>query len=264
MQRRWGWRSGVCGALSAIAQACALAQVAPPQVAYEPVGLGWSANEVERTGTRQMAALLQRAHAAQALGCRQHCQRLERIFERLLPVARAQTARSSGLPWSLTVVRLADVDAMALPGGQLLVSEHFIDQRALSDEALAFVLAHEMSHSILEHERQALTYARNLLPRQVPRTVQDIYTEMDYNFRLLKSLEPVMQQGELEADELGLLMASAAGFDPEKQLAFLQSEAQDAPQRRALVSTHPAALRRLQALHERLPLAQRMWDASDH
>ena len=33
-----------------------------------------------------------------------------------------------------------------------------------------------------------------------------------------------MQQGELEADDLGLLMASAAGFAPQGQLAFLVHE----------------------------------------
>ena len=57
---------------------------------------------------------------------------------------------------------------MALPGGQVLISEAFVRSRGLSDEALAFVLGHEMAHSILEHERQTLHFARMLLPRKRP------------------------------------------------------------------------------------------------
>ena len=76
-------------------------------------------------------------------------------------------------------------------------------------ETLAFVLAHEMIHSILEDERQALTYAQLLLPRQIVRSVTDMYVEIELNASLLMAMEPVMQQGEYEADELGMLLASA-------------------------------------------------------
>ena len=80
-------------------------------------------------------------------------------------------------------------------------------------ETLAFVLAHEMIHSILEDERQALSYAQLLLPRQIVRSVTGMQVEIDCNASLLMAMEPVMQQGEYEADELGMLLASAAGFD---------------------------------------------------
>ena len=40
---------------------------------------------------------------------------------------------------------------------------------------MQLVLAHEMIHSILGHERQALTYAQLLLPRQIVRSVKDMY-----------------------------------------------------------------------------------------
>ena len=156
------------------------------------------------------------------------------------------------------MVRLPDVDALALPGGQVIVSESFIDQRALSDDALAFVLAHEMAHSLLEHERQALTFARLLLPRDVPRTVSDMYTEIDYNFALLQAMEPVLHQGELEADELGLLLASVAGFAPDRQLAFIEREAAEDARRRPLLSTHPSPQLRLEKLRASLPLARRL------
>jgi predicted Zn-dependent protease len=228
------------------------------QLAYEPVALDWSAAEVERASAGPVEAIVQRAARDGQLGCRHACDRLQRIFARLVTLARRQTARSARLPWSLTVLRSPDVEAMALPGGQVLISETFIAAHALGDEALAFVLAHEMAHSILEHERQTLHFARLLLPRDVPRSVADVYTEIDLNFGLLKSLEPVLQQGEFEADELGLLLASAAGYAPSRQLRFIEQEARRTPGAVPLVQTHPAARQRLQRLRARLPLALRL------
>ena len=226
---------------------------------YEPVALGWTAAEVEGASDGSLRDIAQRAQRQQGLGCARHCRRLARIFDRLLAPARAQSSAAAARDWSLTVVRLPDIEAMALPGGQVIVSEHFIDARGLSDAALAFVLAHEMAHSILEHERQALTFARMLLPRQVHRSVSDMYTEMEFNIRLLKAMEPVMQQGELEADELGLLLAARAGYAPEDQMAFIEEEvAMEAGGARPVVATHPSARLRLEKLRERLPLARRL------
>jgi predicted Zn-dependent protease len=228
-------------------------------LSYEPVGLAWTAREVEQASLGSLQTLTQRATREKKLGCQRHCKRLTRIFNRLLPHARAQSLAALRRDWSLTVVRLPGVDAMALPGGQIIISEDFIRANRLSDESIAFVLAHEMAHSILEHERQALTVARMLLPRDVNRTVDDIYTEMAFNHALFKALEPVMQQGELEADELGLLLAAKAGYAPEKQIAFIAREAAREIPLRPLVATHPTAKQRLQKLQERLPLAQRLF-----
>lgn len=92
--------------------------------------------------------MLWRTREAGPLGCMRHCERLECIFTRLVHHTLEQTARARSLPWTLTVVRLLDVEAMAMPGGQVFISKGFIDRRTTRDEALAFVLAHEMAHSI--------------------------------------------------------------------------------------------------------------------
>jgi len=232
------------------------------QLAYEPVGLGWSGEEVEHASAVQMDTLVARAERAGQLGCSAHCARLDRVFSRLVVEAQDQTARSAALAWSLLVVRLPDVNAFALPNGRLAISESFMDQQLPTDETLAFVLAHEMTHSILEHERQALTYAELLLPRQIVRSVKDMHVEMDFNASLLMAMEPVLQQGEYEADELGLLLASAAGFDPDRQIAFIEAQCRNDAGRLPLIATHPPACQRLQALQSLLPLARRQMPVS--
>ncbi len=232
------------------------------RVAYEPVALGWSAAEVERATAGNLEVIIARAKREGEFGCLRTCDRVRQIFDRLVTRARVQTERSRQLHWSLTVVRTADVEAMTLPGGQVLISEAFVDSYHLNDEALAFVLAHEMAHSILEHERQTLHFARMLLPREVPRSVADMYVELDYNFALLKSIEPMLQKGEFEADELGLLLASVAGYAPQAQLGFVEQEAQRDHEPSSLVRTHPPARQRLEQLRLRLPLAERLYAAA--
>ena len=250
------------GGLALATAACAASAAGPTfQLAYEPKGLDWSAAEVERSTRPQFDAIVRRAEQERLLGCEHHCERYKRIFERLVAVARVQTERARHLPWSLTIVRSPDVEAVALPGGEVLISESFVQARGLDDEALAFVLGHEMAHSILEHERQTLHMAHMLLPRNVPRNVADMYAELGFNHALLKSLEPVMQQGEYEADELGLLLAGAAGYEPRRQLAFIEQEVRrgDAP---SFIHTHPPAALRLERLRSQLPLAERVYAAA--
>lgn len=232
------------------------------QLVDEPQALGWSSAEVARAGAASLQAVVERAARDQALGCALHCERLNRIFQRLVVEAREQTAHAATLPWSLTVLRLPGEAAFALPDGQLVISETLIEDRGLSDEALAFVLAHEMAHSILEHERQLLTVGRLLLPRQVDRSVRDMYVEFAHNFGLLKTLEPVLHQGEFEADELGLLLAALAGHAPRRQIEFMQNEVAEDALRRPVSATHPPPLERLERLQSLLPLAVRLHERS--
>lgn len=228
----------------------------------EPHGLAWTAADVARHAAATLTRTVEQAAQAQQLGCARHCARLARIFDSLADELRTQTPRAATLAWSLTVVNLDGVDAFALPDGRIVISETLLDERDLSDEAVAFVLAHEMAHSLLEHERQFLSTALLLLPRHIRRSVDDVYVEIDHNLGLLKTLEPVLQQGEFEADELGLLLAASAGYTPRRQLEFLQHEVAESDRRLALVATHPPPLERLQRLIVRLPLAERLLEVA--
>ncbi len=245
-----------CCALCVLAAACGGALGV--QLVDEPRSLGWTAAEVAQAGAGSLQQAVAQAAAAGGLGCAQHCERLGRLFERLVAEARQQSPHADRLRWSLTVLRSPGVDAFSLPDGQVVISEALIEDRGLSDEALAFVLAHEMAHSLLEHERQLLTAGRLLLPRQVDRSVSDMYVEFEHNLGLLRTLEPVLHQGEFEADELGLLLAALAGHAPNRQLEFMQNEVAEDEHRRALSSTHPSPIDRLERLQARLPLAWRL------
>ena len=230
------------------------------QLIEAPSGLAWSAEAVSSVGARSAASVLARADAAGETGCHTHCDAIARVWLRLADVFAQQDERPHPFALMLHVIQSADVDAFATPDGTLVLSEAFVRRRDLDDAQLAFVIAHEASHTLLEHERQTLTAALALLPRNVPRTVDDVYVEFGFNIAVLRLLEPVMQQAELEADEVGLQLASLAGYPPEAQLRFLEVEAAGEKPADAVVATHPTAANRLMRLRSQLPLADRIYE----
>lgn len=236
-------------------------QAAALQLIDEPMGLAWTASEVAQAGASAATRVIGKAADAEGGECRTHCAAIARVWLRLAAVISAQQeGQAHPFVLSLHVVQSDDIDAFSAPDGTLVLSEDFVRRRQLDDAQLAFVLAHEASHVLLEHERQTLTAALSLLPRNVSRTVDDIYAEFGFNISVVMLLEPIMHQAEYEADEVGLQLAALAGYEPAEQLRFMEFEADAGAPRATVASTHPTAKSRLARLQTRLPLAERIFD----
>ncbi len=233
------------------------------QLIDEPKGLAWSSSEVAVAGVEATRLILADAERLHERGCRTHCLAIERVWMQLRTAFRdQQLVRQTALPLTLHVLQSDYLEAFAAPDGTVVLSEAFVRERELTEAQIAFVLAHEVVHVLLEHERETLTAALSLLPNSVKRTVSDVYVELDYNFDLLKSIEPSRHQAEFEADGWGIQLAAMAGYPPEEQLKFMESEAQREWATTALVSTHPSAESRLIQLRAQLPLSQRVYQQS--
>jgi len=173
-------------------------------------------------------------------------------------VASAQVDGGSAIPWKLIVVRSADDEAYALPSGRILISEVFIRNKLRSVEELAFVLAHEASHVILAHEADTLDIVQALLPHGVNQSVQGLYSEMDFDMGLLIQIAPLVQHMEEDADSAGLMLASLAGFNPDRASNYVKRMT-FSPARQSILATHPAGERRLSLLRKALPQARRIY-----
>jgi len=224
------------------------------------LGLAFTETEVIAHAQPAKAALLERIRQSGRLGCEAHCALVAAVWNSLRPVVAAQ--RNGRLvDLDLVVVRDLDINALSFPDGTIVVSESFIGRQALGPAELAFVLAHEAAHVLLQHERQSLTSMLALIPSRAQRSPRDVYVEMEFNyFAMSDSMQLVFHQVEREADELGLQLAALAGYSPHAQLRFLeQALARDLP-RQSIVSTHPDMASRLENLRRMLPLAQRLWE----
>jgi predicted Zn-dependent protease len=188
-----------------------------------------------------------------------YCEVVNKVWEALQPAFKAQESETA---LNLVVVRSPAFDALAFANGTVVISENFISRTGLDEAQIAFVLAHEASHILLQHERQTLTSMLALSPSRLARTPEDLYIEMEYNyFAMSDSFSFIFQQVEFEADETGMQLAALAGFEPQLQLKFMEQLALEVEES-SLYTTHPAASERLQRLRSQLPLALRIFQFS--
>ena len=85
----------------------------------------------------------------------------------------------------LVVLRSPDTEALSFADGTLVISENFIARSGLDEAQIGFVLSHEASHVLLQHERQTLTSMLAMLamlPSKSVRTQEDLYSELEYNY----------------------------------------------------------------------------------
>ena len=132
-------------------------------------------------------------------------QRARSVFERVVRAA----GRRPGLAFDLTVLDTPRVVGQALPGGLVVVSRGLLDLTAADDSALAFVLAHELAHLLRDHHAA--------LPWRLLGAGQGVPPEHAQAY----------QEKELEADRLGVLFATLAGYQPTTAIAILQKVAAD-------------------------------------
>ena len=136
-------------------------------------------------------------------------------------------------PYSIHVVDSPEVNAFALPGGPVYVNTGIIEL-CDSEDQLASVLAHEMSHVAARHATEMLT-TENLTQMALQLGVSAIViagipfpaiawegTKLGYVLGLLK----YSRGKEAEADRLGLEVMNAAGYDPNEMAAVFRKLAE--------------------------------------
>ncbi|MFL5329011.1 MAG: M48 family metallopeptidase [Gemmataceae bacterium] len=162
--------------------------------------------------------------------------------------------------WKWSVVRSHEVNAFCLPGGKMVVYTGILPV-AYTEAGLAVVMGHEISHALARHgsERMAQQRAVDIVRLG---TIAS-FSDMDYRtqqgvmqaFNMGSQfglLLPYSRNHESEADHMGLLLMSAAGYDPANAPKFWQrmtemSAGRSPPE---FASTHPGHERRVAQLEE--------------
>ena len=157
------------------------------------------------------------------------------------------------LAWHFGVIDSSDINAFAAPGGYVFVTLGLY--RLLNDEAeLAGVLAHEIGHVVKKHHLKILQQSRmidfgsRLIGKQVDAGIAGLIgsgAEI-----VSRSLD---KGAEFEADRIGVVLASRAGYDPYGLPVVLQRIGQHAADDGSvalLFKTHPHPDERLAKLGE--------------
>ena len=174
-----------------------------------------------------------------------------------------------GNPYDLKVYILPveQVNALALPGGPIVIFEGLID-KAESPEELAGVLAHEIQHILLRHSTRGIL--RNLAKSMlVTLFLGDVNSVMEGIVQLAGQLETLglSREMEAEADQKGMELILAANIDPHGMIRIFKKLMQgDFSQKKlpkgkpvseendlsSYFSTHPSSQNRLARLEKQM------------
>jgi predicted Zn-dependent protease len=152
--------------------------------------------------------------------------KLQRYVNRVGKWVALQSGRDE-LTWHFGVIESDDINAFAMPGGYILVTKGLY-QKLNSEAELAGVLAHEIGHVIKKHhlkilkKGQAIAAGGSLL--QSKAADDDKSGAIG---RLIGSGAEIMARGldkeaEYEADRIGVVLATRAGYDSYGLPAVLQ------------------------------------------
>jgi predicted Zn-dependent protease len=160
---------------------------------------------------------------------------------RLERAAAYEFPQASAVAWEVHACKGCSENASALPGGKLLVSAEYIARLALTDDELAYMLAHEMGHVLAQHTREFASAARYFVDNGRARGYADIEHELGENLGVALRMQPISVQQELEADRIGFVLGAHAGFAPDAMLSLIgKLDTGEHP----LVDTHPDVKRR--------------------
>jgi predicted Zn-dependent protease len=172
--------------------------------------------------------------------------RVATITGRLVTVAKQKYPQSANWEWSVAIIDdPKTVNAWCMAGGRMAVYTGLFHKLNLTDDEFAQIMGHEISHALANHtaERMSRAMATSLGVVAVGVAADNHGAAMLGAAAAAKvALElPNSRTAELEADNLGMRLATQAGYEPDAAVTLWQKMAKaggSAPPE--FLSTHPA------------------------
>ena len=176
--------------------------------------------------------------------------------------------------WEINVQDSKEVKAYCMAGGKIMVYTGLIDQIKPSDDELAAVIGHEISHALREHVREQMSRAKaqqfGLLGLAA---VIGVTTKNADNAASTVALGgtvaavaltlPNSRTAEHEADEMGLELAARAGYNPDAAVTLWQKMgALGGSKPPEFLSTHPSGESRIADLKALIPKVRPLYIAA--
>jgi predicted Zn-dependent protease len=194
--------------------------------------------------------------------------RVRAIASRLEPQTRVFRADAPGWKWEVNVISSNELNAFCMPGGKIMVYSGLINQLRLTDDEIAIVLGHEISHALREHSREQVSQAM---------AAQTMIGAGAALFGLGEGSADLANTGyealiatrfsrtdETEADRIGLELTARAGYDPRAGVTLWQKmiNARQGGRPPEFLSSHPADSSRIQEIQSLLPTVMPLYLAA--
>jgi metalloendopeptidase OMA1, mitochondrial len=190
---------------------------------------------------------------------------LNRVGQRV-----AAAANQPDFKWEFRLIESKEKNAFCLPGGKVAFYTGIFGV-AENEGALAAVMGHEVAHATARHAGQRMTLAfgtqlafegfNAILGGGNTTQKKLLLAALGVGSQLGAAL-PFSRANESEADEIGLLYMSRAGYDPNEAVLFWQRMAAGGGGMPRFLSTHPPSEERSQALMSQMPRVVNVYDRS--
>lgn len=223
------------------------------------------AEQIEQAAQQQYKELLQQAAAKGAVAAQGNPQlaRLRAIAQRLIPFCYEWNERARDWRWEINLVVGPQINAFCMPGGKIAFFSGILDKLKLSDDEVAMVMGHEMTHALREHARERIgktAATRGLI--ELGSAILGLGSGGRYLAGMGGQLLTLQfsRSDESEADLVGMELAARAGYDPRAGVTLWQKMAaanKSAPPQWA--STHPSGPTRIRDIERSLPQVEPLY-----
>src|SRR5574344_2160773 len=134
----------------------------------------------------------------------------------------------SNFSWEFNLVKNDELNAFCMPGGKIVVYEGLM-KIITSDDELAVVLGHEVAHAVAKHSNERMSqqivaqYGSNILGAALSNKSAAVQSVAGQVFGLGTQygvMLPFSRKQESEADYMGLVLMSMAGYNPDVAVGF--------------------------------------------
>jgi predicted Zn-dependent protease len=213
-----------------------------------------SEQEIEQAAQQQYGTLMNEARSKGLLNRNPaEVARVRAIASRLIPQTAAFRPDAVKWAWETNVLTSSEVNAWCMPGGKIAVYTGLIEKLHVTDDELAAVMGHEISHALREHSRERAS------EEAVAQTAISVGSALlglgdvgqktaQYAYMGLLGL-PHSRAQETEADRMGVELAARAGYDPNAAVSLWQKMSQlGGDETIKFLSTHPSTEDRMKDL----------------
>jgi predicted Zn-dependent protease len=186
-------------------------------------------------------------------------QRLRAIAQRLIPVTPRWNPEAKNWHWEVNLLQSDQVNAFCMPGGHIAFYTGIIDKLRLTDDEIAAVMGHEITHALREHGRDRMSKAAATgIASQLGGAVLSAWLGVDVrdmtNAAGQLYVLKFSRDEEREADLVGLDLAARAGYDPRAGIALWNKMAalSDRGEPLAILSDHPGGAERTQQIQDHM------------
>ena len=82
--------------------------------------------------------------------------RINTVMQRMIPYANQMNQTGQPFQWQLAVIKSDTINAYVAPGGKVVFYTGIVNKLNLSDNEIAAVMGHEMTHALEEHAKVSL------------------------------------------------------------------------------------------------------------